>query len=259
MEIRLDGRSAIITGGSKGLGLAMATRFAESGADVAILARKLPALEEAVAGLRKVAKGKVEGIVCDVAVADQTKAAYEQAMAAFGKVDILVNNAGESRLGTFETITDEIWNDDIQQKLMGAVRMTRLVWPQMKERRWGRVINILSINAKHNRAGGAPTAVSRAAGMALTKILSAEGAPFNVLVNALMVGSIVSDQVVRRAKARGDATPDQMIAEVGKDIPMGRMGTAEEFANVACFLASDHASYVTGTAIPVDGGKAPFI
>ncbi|HWA48272.1 MAG TPA: SDR family oxidoreductase [Dongiaceae bacterium] len=260
MDIRLDGRAAIITGGSKGLGLAMAKRFSESGADVAILARRAPVIEEAVAEIRKTAKGRIEGFVCDVAKSADTQAAYDGVMKAFGKVDILVNNAGESRTGPFETITDEIWRDDIEQKLMGAIRMTRLVWPQMKERRWGRIINVLSINAKFSRAAGAPTTVSRAAGLALTKVLSNEGAPHNVLVNALMVGSIVSDQIVRRQKARKDgATLEQMIADVGKEVPLGRMGRAEEFANAACFLASDAASYIAGTAIPVDGGKAPFI
>ena len=91
-------------------------------------------------------------------------------------------------------------------------------------------------------------------------MLSGEGAPHNVLVNALMVGKIVSDQIARRQKARKDgATLEEMIAEVGKDVPLGRMGTAEEFANVACFLASEQASYLTGVAFPVDGGLAPFI
>lgn len=260
MDVNLEGRCAVITGGSKGLGFAMAKQFAASGADVAILARTQSTIDEAVAAIRKTAKGRVEGFACDVAKVTETQAAYDKTMAAFGKIDIVVNNAGESRLGAFETITDAMWQDDIEQKLMGAIRMTRLVWPQMKERRWGRVINVLSINAKNSRPGGAPTTVSRAAGLALTKVLAGEGAPYNILVNALMVGSIVSDQIVRRQKNRTDgATLDEMIAEVGKDIPMGRMGRAEEFADVACFLASDRASYVTGTAIPVDGGKAPFI
>lgn len=260
MDIRLDGRAAVITGGSKGLGLAMATRFAQSGADVAILARTQSVIDEAVAAVRRTARGRVEGFSCDVAKASDTKAAFDGAVAAFGKVDILVNNAGESRLGPFETLTDEMWQADIEQKLMGAVRMTRLAWPGMKERRWGRVINVLSINARHSRPGGAPTTVSRAAGLALTKVLAGEGAPFNILVNALMVGSILSDQIVRRHAGRTDgASLEEMIAEAGKDIPLGRMGRAEEFADVACFLASDNASYVTGAALPVDGGKAPFI
>ncbi|MBP1883769.1 SDR family oxidoreductase [Sinorhizobium mexicanum] len=260
MEIRLDGRTAVITGGSKGLGLAMAKRFAESGAEVAILARGKPALDEAVSSIRSGTKTRIEGFVCDVARPQDTTDAYERLMTAFGKIDILVNNAGQSRLSTFENITDEMWQEDIEQKLMGAIRMTRHVWPQMKERRWGRVINVLSINAKQQRAGGAPTTVTRAAGLALTKVLAGEGAPHNVLVNALMVGSIISDQIARRAKARNDGvTLEQMIADVGKEIPLGRMGTADEFANVACFLASEAASYVTGAALPVDGGKAAFI
>jgi NAD(P)-dependent dehydrogenase (short-subunit alcohol dehydrogenase family) len=260
MEVSLGGRNAIITGGSKGLGLAMARRFAASGANVAIIARRRQVLDEAVAAIATVAKGQVIGLSCDVARADETAEAHERAVAAFGPIDILVNNAGESRLGRFEDITDEIWAEDIEQKLMGAIRMTRLVWPGMKVRRWGRVINVLSINAKHQRAGGAPTTVSRAAGLALTKVLSLEGAPHNVLVNALMVGKIVSDQIVRRHEKTPDGkTLEEAIAEVGRGVPLGRMGIAEEFANVACFLASDAASYVNGTAIPVDGGLAPFI
>jgi NAD(P)-dependent dehydrogenase (short-subunit alcohol dehydrogenase family) len=260
MEVSLSGRNAIITGGSKGLGLAMARQFAASGANVAILARRRQVLDEAVAAIAEVASAKVIGLSCDVARADETAEAHERAVAAFGPIDILVNNAGESRLGRFEDITDEIWTDDIEQKLMGAIRMTRLVWPGMKARRWGRVINVLSINAKHQRAGGAPTTVSRAAGLALTKVLSLEGAPHNVLVNALMVGKIVSDQIVRRHEKNPDGkTLEEAIAEVGRGVPLGRMGSAEEFANVACFLASDAASYVNGAAIPVDGGLAPFI
>ena len=260
MDVRLDGHAAIITGGSKGLGLAMATRFAQSGADVAILARTQSVIDEAVASVRRTAGGRVAGFSCDVARAADTQAAFDAAVAAFGKIDILVNNAGESRLGAFDTITDAMWRDDIEQKLMGAVRMTRLAWPGMKAQRWGRVINVLSINAKNSRPGGAPTTVSRAAGLALTKVLAGEGAPFNILVNALMVGKIVTDQVVRQHARRTDGTSlEDMIAEFGRDIPLGRMGRAEEFADVACFLASDNASYVTGAAIPVDGGKAPFI
>jgi 3-oxoacyl-[acyl-carrier protein] reductase len=250
----------MISGGSKGLGLATATRFAEAGADVAILARRPDVLEEACGIIRERARGQVKGIVCDVAVAAATQAAFADAEHAFGKIDILVNNAGESRSGPFERVTDEMWQADIDQKLMGAVRLTRLVWPGMKERRWGRVLNVLSVAPRAPRPGNAPTGVTRAAGLALTKVLAGEGAPHNVLVNALLVGSIVSDQIVRRHRARGgEVTLEEMIDEVGKTIPRGRMGKAEEFANVACFLASDAASYVTGTAIPVDGGKSPAI
>lgn len=260
MDIRLDGRTAIITGGSKGLGLATAVEFARSGADVAILARGLPGIEAALATITKIATGRVAGFVCDVAKAEDITDAYDKVMATFGKVDILVNNAGESRLGPFEAITDAMWQDDIDQKLMAAVRLTRLAWAQMKDRRWGRVINVLAINAKHYRSGSAPTSVSRAAGLALTKVLAGEGAPHNVLVNALMVGSIASDQIVRRHEASTtDKTLEELIEDAGKTVPLGRIGRPEEFANMACFLASDAASYITGSAIPVDGGKLPTI
>jgi NAD(P)-dependent dehydrogenase (short-subunit alcohol dehydrogenase family) len=128
----------------------------------------------------------------------------------------------------------------------------------MKERRFGRIINILSINAKAPRGGSAPTTVSRAAGLALTKVLAHELAPYNILVNALCVGAIKSTQWERRHQREApELSYDAFLADAAKAIPLGRVGEAEEFANVACFLASDAASYVTGTAINVDGGLSP--
>jgi 3-oxoacyl-[acyl-carrier protein] reductase len=258
MDIRLDGRSAMVTGGSKGIGLAIAGAFAAAGADVALLARGREALEVAKGTLAATAKGRIVGIPCDVAQATDLRAAYEAAMAAFGKVDIIVNNAGKSETGPFESITDETWQADLDLKLFAAIRLCRLVLPQMKQRRWGRIINVLNIGAKTPRANSAPTTVSRAAGMALTKVLAGEGAPHNVLVNALLVGLVVTDQIVRRHRAEGtNVSLDDYIAKAGASLPLGRMGRAEEFANVACFLASDAGSYVTGTAINVDGGMSP--
>ena len=212
MDVSLTGRSAMITGASKGLGLAMATEFAASGADVAILARRPAVLEEARAQIEKTAKGRVATIPCDVAQAEQCRQAYDTTMRAFGKVDILVNNAGISRAMPFEQITDEIWHEDLELKLFAAIRLTRLVFPQMKERRWGRIINVLNIGAKAPRAGGAPTSISRAAGMALTKVLAGEGAPHNVLVNAMLVGQIVSDQWVRRHQAQGATCRSRILS-----------------------------------------------
>src|SRR5215470_12314980 len=203
MNIDLTGRSAIVTGGSKGIGLAVATRFAASGADVAIVARGRAGLDEAAMTIGATARGKVVALQGDVAVAADIGRIYEQVMQAFRKVDIVVNNAGESRTGAFEGITDEMWREDFDQKLFAAIRLTRLAWPQMKERRWGRVINTLNIGAKAPRAGSAPTTISRAAGLALTKVLAGEGAPYNVLVNALLVGFIEADQHVRAAEKAG--------------------------------------------------------
>jgi 3-oxoacyl-[acyl-carrier protein] reductase len=258
MEVRLDGRTALVTGGSKGIGLAIATQYAASGADVAIVARGKDALDAAARNIGSNAGGRVVPISADVGKAEGVARAYDEAMQAFGKLDILVNNAGISRAMPFMKITDEAWQDDLDLKLFAAIRFARLAFPQMTERRWGRIINVLNIGAKAPRAASAPTSVSRAAGMALTKMLSAEGAPHNVLVNAMLVGRIESDQWVRSAEREGMSLKDY-LDKTGKQIPLGRVGKAEEFANLACFLASDAGGYVTGTAINVDGGASPVV
>ena len=138
------------------------------------------------------------------------------------------------------------------------MRLIRLVTPQMKERRWGRVINVLNIGAKAPRANSMPTSVSRAAGMAMTKALSHELAPHNVLVNAMLVGLIRADQHVQSAK-RANMPIEAYYEAHQKEIPIGRFGEAEEFANLACFLVSEQGGYITGTAINVDGGRSPVV
>jgi 3-oxoacyl-[acyl-carrier protein] reductase len=259
MEIRLDGKSALVTGGSKGLGLAAATRFAQSGADVAILARGAEALAAAERSIAAAAPGaRVRAIACDVSNPVALEAAWRSASEAFAKIDILINNAGTSKTGPFEELTDREWQDDLDLKLFAAIRLARLALPGMKARRWGRIINVLNIGAKAPRPQSAPTAVSRAAGLALTKILAGECAPHNVLVNALLIGLIASDQHVQRIKEQGGDVA-QGLREIGKRVPLGRIGEAEEFGNIACFLASDAASFITGTAINVDGNMSPVV
>ena len=258
MEISLSGRAAIVTGGSKGIGFAVAKRFAASGADVAIVARTRDAIEETVAAIRKSTQSHVIGIEADVSKAADIQRAYDEAMNAFDKVDIIVNNAGTSQAMPFEKLTDQILYDDLELKLFAAVRLIRLVAPQMKERRWGRIINVLNIGAKAARPNSMPTSLSRAAGMAMTKALSHEFAPHNVLVNAMLVGIIRADQHVQRAK-RTNVMLDDYYKRHDKEIPLGRVGEAEEFANLACFLVSEQGGYITGTAINVDGGRSPVV
>lgn len=260
MEVRLDGRTAIITGASKGLGLAMATEFAASGADVAILARRPEVLEEAKAIASKNARGRVATFTCDVSRADQIKSTFDAVIKTFGKVDILVNNAGTSRAMPSTQITDEIWHEDLELKLFGAIRFARLVWPGMQQRKWGRIISVLNLGAKAPRANGAPTAVSRAAGMAFMKVLANEGAPHGILVNGMLVGLIDSDQHMRRHEREGaNTTYEEFRAKMGANVPLGRIGKAEEFAAMACFLCSDLAGFTTGTAINMDGGASPVV
>lgn len=266
MELSLTGRTALITGGSLGLGRAMAETFYRAGARVAILARREGPLEQARQEIAEAAAGSappgaaIAAYVCDVMDPAQIQASLARVTGDLGGVDILVNNAGQSAAAPFESITDEAWQADLDLKLFAAIRLTRAVWPHMTESRWGRVINLLNVYAKAPDANTAPTSVSRAAGMALTKVLANEGAPHNVLVNALLIGFIRSDQIRRRYEA-GDHSEsfEDFVARAGARLPMGRVGEPEEVANLALFLASDAGSYVTGCAINMDGGVSRVV
>ncbi len=263
MQFTMKGRRALITGGSMGLGLAIGETFARAGASVALVARRADALEEARKKVAAAGAPKVLAISADVGTAEGCEKAFKEAVAGLGGLDVLVNNAGTSQRGPFESVSDELWQHDIDLKLFAAIRLARQALPAMKAQKWGRIINVLNTGAKAPPAEGAPTAVTRAAGMALTKVLAGEGAKHNVLVNGLLVGRIESDQWVRRhneAKAKGaNQTLEDFYAAMGKSLPMGRLGTAQEFANAALFLASDAGSYITGTAINVDGGLCPVV
>ena len=265
MDVRMDGRVAVITGASTGLGLAMAKEFAASGASVALLARKQDALAAAKAEVQKAAGKaniKIEAYSCDVSKAAPIADTFNKIEAEFGKVDIVVNNAGISHAKSFETVTDEDWQGDLDLKLFAAIRLSRAAIPGMRERKWGRIVNVLNIGAKAPTANSTPTSVSRAAGLALTKAMSQELAKDNILVNAMLVGLIESDQWQRRHKtAAGEGkTYEEFLAGMAKGrIPLGRMGKAEEFARMACFLCSDAGSFITGVAINVDGGASPVV
>ena len=197
---------------------------------------------------------------CDVTDPKAVIATHKAVVEHFGAVDILVNNAGQSAAKPFTQISDEEWQADLDLKLMAAVRLTRLVWPAMQAQKWGRVINLLNVYAKTPDANTAPTSISRAAGMALTKVLSAEGAADNILVNALLIGFLESDQIRRRHVASGsNDSLEEFIAKAGERLPMGRMGRAEECADLALFLASERGSYITGCAINMDGGLSKVV
>jgi len=265
MDVRMDGRVAVITGASTGLGLAMAKEFAASGGSVALLARKADALAAAKVEVQKAAgrtNAQVEVYSCDVAKAQPILDTWKKIEADLGNVDILVNNAGISHAKPFETVTDEDWQGDLDLKLFAAIRLCRLALPGMKQRKWGRIVNVLNTAAKAPPADSTPTSVSRAAGLALTKALSKENAPHNVLVNAMLVGLIESDQWARRHKAEAGAgkSYQEFLDGMAKGrIPLGRMGRAEEFARLACFLCSDAGSFITGVAINIDGGMSAVV
>lgn len=261
MEIRLDGRVALVTGGSKGLGYAMAHRFAASGAEVCLWARTESEVMAAAEQITQETGSRVHGLSCDVSNADEIAASFDATVREFGKVDILINNAGFAKAGSFESITDDEWQHDFDLKLMAAVRLSRLVFPGMKERKWGRIINMLNTLAKTPAAGSAPTSVTRAAGMALTKVLAGEGAPHNILVNGFNIGLIKSDQIRRAYESKSrEESFDDFVAKAGaRSVPLGRYGEAEECANLACLLCSDGCGFVSGTAINIDGNMSPAL
>jgi len=260
MDTNLVGKTALITGGSLGLGKAMAQSFYQEGAKVAILARRQAPLDAAVADIQAGEGGEIAAFVCDVTDVHSIQSVHSTIVDRFGGIDILVNNAGQSATGPFLEISDEQWQNDIDLKLMAAVRLTRLVWPHMQSQRWGRVINLLNVYAKTPDAKTAPTSVTRAAGMALTKVLSAEGASDNILVNAMLIGFIKSDQIRRMHEASGaNVSLDEYIEKFGERFPMGRIGEAQECANLAVFLASQASSYITGCAINMDGGLSKVV
>jgi NAD(P)-dependent dehydrogenase (short-subunit alcohol dehydrogenase family) len=257
MDLELKGKVAIVTGGSQGIGRAAALRLAAEGASVVIAARGRELLDQA-AGEIRAARGSVAAVQADVIRAEDCARLVTEAVKAFGRLDILVNNAGTSATGEFESVTDDVWQADFDLKLFAAIRLARLAIPHMQRQGGGRIINITNIGAKQPRAQSMPTTVTRAAGLAFTKALSKEYAPQQILVNTICIGLVRAGQHERKAAKTGIAVED-FYAERGKDIPLGRVGRAEEVANAIAFLASGAASYITGSSINLDGGASAVL
>jgi NAD(P)-dependent dehydrogenase (short-subunit alcohol dehydrogenase family) len=258
MDLQLNGKVVLVTGGSDGLGAALVRRLAAEGARVALCGRDPERVEHVVkeAG----ADADVLGLPADVTRPEDLERFVAAADGRWGRIDAVVNNAGRSAAGLFESQDDAVWEEDLQLKLHAAVRLTRLALPRLRAAGGGAVVNTLAVSAKAPGAGSTPTSVSRAAGLALTKALSKELGPDNIRVNAVLVGLVESGQWVRLAAERGIAV-EELYATMGRDsgIPLGRVGRAEEFADLVAFLLSDRAAYVTGAGIKLVGGLSPVV
>ena len=252
MDLGLKGKVAVVTGGTEGIGKATALKLAQEGAKVAICARRAELLDKAAEEIRKTG-AEVLAVAADMSKAADIERFMKAVIERFGRIDILVNNAGTSARGKFLEVDDATWSADLELKLFGAIRCTRLAVPLMKKQGGGRIVNITISSAKQPGAESMPTSVSRAAGLALTKALSKEYAADNILVNTVCIGKIKSGQHERRIRKDG-LTADDYYAKTGKEIPLGRVGEAAEVANVITFLVSEAASYVTGSSINLDGG-----
>jgi NAD(P)-dependent dehydrogenase (short-subunit alcohol dehydrogenase family) len=260
MDLELSGKRALITGGSKGIGLATAKRMAQEGAHVVIVGRRRDALNEALDAIKGTAVGSAYAVSADVSTVDGCARAVEEAIAHMGGIDILVNNAGAGAAGPALNHSDETWTGDLELKLFGALRLARLAVPHMKSAGGGRIVNVTAIQGKQPGPNSGPSSVSRAAGIALTKVLSKELAPDKILVNTVCIGLIESEQIGRGARARFPDLPlDQAFARMGESVPLGRIGRSEEAGDVITFLCSARASYVTGVAINLDGGASAVV
>jgi 3-oxoacyl-[acyl-carrier protein] reductase len=252
LELGLAGKVAIVTGGSEGLGRACVERFARSGAKVAACARRKDVLERSADDIRRATGAEILAMAADVTHPHEVEAFVAATVAQFGGVDILVNNAGTSLAAGFEQVEEATWQYDFDLKVMGAIRLCRLVIPHMKRRGGGRIINVTTVGGKAPAVRSLPTSVSRAAGINLTKSLAHEYAPDKILVNTICLGLVKSAQHERRAK--GDLEAHYREVAEKRKLPLGRFGEAHEFADLVAFLASERAAYITGTAINFDGG-----
>ncbi len=263
MELGLDGKVALITGGSDGIGYASAWELANEGATVVICARGQEALDEAVNKISSETGGLISAIACDVTDIDQIETTFQKLIDDHGRIDILVNNAGTSSASPFDETSDDVWDYDIELKVYGAIRCSRIAVEHMKKQGGGRIVNITTPGGKAPGPSSVPTSVSRAAGIALTKAMSKDLASDNILVNTVGVGLIKSGQHRRRwekiNEQDANVSLDDFYEDMGSRVPMGRVGEAKEVGSVVAFLVSDRGSYVTGASINVDGGTSPVV
>jgi len=255
-DLGLKDKVILITGGSDGLGYASAELLSSQGENVVICGRRGDYLKEKADKITKKKKNHVLAIQADVSKADDCKKLVEETISNFKKINVLVNNAGASAAGLFEDVTDKNWEDDINLKLMSTVRMCRLVIPYMKSNEEGVIINATIGGGKAPNAGSLPTTVTRAAGINLTKSLANEYAKNNIRVNTICIGLIKSAQWDRRS---GAGSVDELYLEMAKKVPMGKVGEEMDYANLVAFLSSKRSSYITGTAINLDGGLCPVV
>jgi 3-oxoacyl-[acyl-carrier protein] reductase len=257
MDLGLRGKVAFVAASSKGLGRAIAEELAAEGASVALNARgtaALTAVRDEIANAHGV---DVVAFPGNLANADDVSRMSDKALSHFGRIDILVTNAGGPPSGAFEALGPDMWKSAVDLTLMSVVNLSRAMLPGMKERGWGRIINVTSIAVKQPVQGLMLSNSLRSAVTGFARTLANETAPFGVTVNNILPGYTRTERVTQLSAAtakREGLTPEDAVAKWESEIPMGGLGEPRELAALAAFLASDRAGYITGASIAVDGG-----
>ena len=253
MDLGLRGKTVLVTAASKGMGRACAMGFAAEGARVVMCARTEADLKRAADEIRTRTGAEVLAMPADVTRPDDVTALVDRAREAFGGVDVLVANCGGPPRGGLDEMSDEQWRGAFEVSVLSVVRLIRQVLPDMRHRKWGRILTIQSVSVKQPVDGLLLSNAVRPGVAGLVKTLSPELGKDNITINVVCPGRIMTDRFLGGAKQAG-LPIDEYVARSSTEIPLRRVGTPEEFANVILFLASERASYVTGVALQVDGG-----
>jgi 3-oxoacyl-[acyl-carrier protein] reductase len=259
MDLGIKGRVALVTGGSRGIGRETAREFLEAGVKVMTCSRHGDQLETTCKELAQKTGGEIRSIVADTSKEADIKKLVDATLKAYGTVDILVNNAGTMYSGRFDEMTDQGLQTQLETKLFGFLRTIRTVFPIMRDKKWGRIVSMIGGAGKEPDPYMFGSGITNSGLLNITKSLSTEFAPYNVLVNAVCPGWVATDLWKRNAgglqKELGVTSEDEARRLASKKNALGRFGKPEELANAIVFLCSERSSYITGVSLNLDGGR----